>query len=158
MGLTLEPDKEQLVEDISKAMQRMAHMFHFVPGVWMDLDLTIVQLKSLLYIDFKGSTNFKQLADALGVTPPSVTGIIDRLVEQGLISREENPTNRRMQVLRTTDRGKSLIQRLLESRRSTMSTFLGGLSMQDLSSLARITSILASSIEQNKQQMEEDNP
>jgi DNA-binding MarR family transcriptional regulator len=156
--LTLESEKEQFIDDITKAMQRMAHMFHFVPGVWLDLDLTIVQLKCLLFIDFKESTNFKQLADALGVTPPSVTGIIDRLVEQGLISREENPANRRMQVLRTTEKGKALIQKLVETRRSTISTFLDSLSIQDLSSLARITSILASSIEQNKQQMEENYP
>jgi len=52
----------------------------------MDLSLTIGQLKSLFFIDFEGSTNFKKLATALGVTPPNVTGIVDHLVEQGLVT------------------------------------------------------------------------
>ncbi len=125
----------------------MTHMWKFDPEVWLDLDLTTVQLKSLFFIDFEGSTNFKNLAGALGVTPPSVTGIIDRLVEQGLVSREENPENRRMQVLKTTDNGKALLAKLTESRRSRISSLLEPLSLQDLSSLSRILSVMSKSME-----------
>jgi DNA-binding MarR family transcriptional regulator len=102
-----------------------------------------VQLKCLLFIDYEGSTNFKTLADALGVTPPSVTGIIDRLVEQGLISREENAENRRMQILKTTEKGRSQIDKLLESRRSRMTAYLEKMNLRDLSALARVAKNLA---------------
>ena len=141
----MEKERAQLIDEISQIVQRVAHTEKFVPGVWLELDLTFVQLKSLFFIDFEGSTNFKNLAVALGVTPPSVTGIIDRLFEQGLVSREENPENRRMQVLRTTAKGKELLAKLLASRRSKMSLLLEQLSLPDLTELARILALVAKS-------------
>ena len=139
----MEKEKSELIEEISDLMQCIAHTWKFVPEAWMGLDLTTMQLKSLFYIDFEGSTNFKNLATALGVTPPSVTGIVDRLVDQDLISREENPENRRMQVLKVTDKGKALLEKLMESRRTRVSSMLEGLSLQDLSTLARIMGEMA---------------
>jgi DNA-binding MarR family transcriptional regulator len=54
---------------------------------WMALNITITQLKSLIYIQNKGRTSFKELAGALNVSPPVVTGIVDRLTSQDIISR-----------------------------------------------------------------------
>jgi len=104
---------------------------------WMDVNLTIGQLKSLFFLDFEGSTSLGRLAGALGVTPPNVTGIIDRLVEQGMVSREENPENRRMLVVRLTLKGKALIEKLREHGTVTMKTILDRLSDEDLSALYR---------------------
>jgi len=108
-------DKAKLVGEIIQLQQQLSKaMGQYAPEAWMDLSLTIAQLKSLLFIDFEGSTNFRKLATALGVTPPNVTGIVDRLVEQGLVSRTENPENRRMSILKTTDNGKVLLAKLRE--------------------------------------------
>jgi DNA-binding MarR family transcriptional regulator len=138
----MDKNESQLIEEIFNNFQRITSIARFEPGVWMDLDLTIVQLKSLFFIDSKESTNFKNLADALGVTPPSITGIIDRLVEQDLVSRKENPENRRMLVLKVTVKGKELLTKLIEIRKSKMISILGRLSLQDLSDLARISESL----------------
>jgi DNA-binding MarR family transcriptional regulator len=142
----MEENRSQLVENITGTMQQIAQTWKFDPGVWMELELTIVQLKSLFYIDFEGSTNFKNLAVALGVTPPSVTGIVDRLVEHGLVSREENPENRRMQVLKITEKGKAILTRLTESRRSRMAFLLDGLNLEDLMALSRILANISKSL------------
>lgn len=158
MGVTREKDRAQLIEDITDTMQRIVHTWKFDPEVWLELDLTAVQLKSLFFIDFEGSTNFKNLAAALSVTPPSVTGIVDRLVEQGLVSRDENPGNRRMQVLRTTDKGKALLSRLIESRRSGISSLLEKLNLQDLSDLARILAAMSESMERLSKSADEESP
>ncbi len=135
--------KARLIEEIINNFQKTARLMRFEPEVWLELNLTIVQLKSLFFIDSEGSTNFKSLADALSVTPPSVTGIIDRLVAQGLVSREENPENRRMQILKTTDKAKNLLTKLNESRRSSISTMFERLSMRDLTDLMRISNSLS---------------
>ena len=140
----IETDRAKLIEEIIAKLQWMTlTMRHFEPEAWMDLNLTIVQFKSLCFIDSQGSTNFKNLAHALGVTPPSVTGIIDRLVEQGLVSREENPENRRMQILRTTDAGKVLLNKLIASRTNMVVRVLNQLNLQDLSDLFRILARLS---------------
>ena len=139
----MDKNKSQLIDEIFNNFQLIAGLGRFEPEAWLELHLTIVQLKSLSFIDSQGSTHFKSLADALGVTPPSVTGIIDRLVGQGLVSREENPENRRMQILKTTTKGKELLANLIEIRRGKMTSIFEQLSPQDLSDLARISNSLA---------------
>ncbi len=130
-------DKAKLIEEIIQLQKQTGRaMGQYTPEAWMDLSLTIGQLKSLFFIDFEGSTNFKKLATALGVTPPNVTGIVDRLVEQGLVSREENPEDRRMLLLKTTEKGRDLLVKLRASRISRMSDMLAKLSLEEMSALA----------------------
>lgn len=136
--------------------QRIASIARFEQAAWLELNLTIVQLKSLSFIDSQGTTHFKSLSDALGVTPPSVTGIIDRLVAQGLVSREENPENRRMLILQTTAKGKELLANLTEIRKGKMTSIFERLSQQDLSDLARISNSLVK-LEPLAQRTKEDN-
>jgi DNA-binding MarR family transcriptional regulator len=134
----METDKAQLIAEIRRLQQQITHvMGQYAPGVWMELDLTIAQLKSLFFIEFGGSSNLSRLATALGVTPPNVTGIVDRLVGQGLVSRNENPENRRMLLLQVTDKGKALLAKLRESGLGRMSGMLNQLSTEELTALAQ---------------------
>ena len=148
-------DRAELIEEIIQLQQQVVQVEHAMerhaPEAWMELSLTIGQLKSLFFIDFEGSTNFKKLATALGVTPPNVTGIIDHLVEQELVSREENPEDRRMLLLKTTDKGKALLARLRESMITRMSGILTQLSLEELSALAKGLSALARAGERSKE-------
>ncbi|MDP2931865.1 MAG: MarR family transcriptional regulator [Chloroflexota bacterium] len=143
-----ETDRARLTGEIIRLQRQMRQ---FTPSAWLDLTLTIGQLKSLFFIDFAGVTNFRKLASALGVTPPNVTGIIDRLVEQGLVSREENPENRRELLLQTTEEGKALVARLRESGVSRTSGILAQLSLEELAALARGLAALARVAQHNKE-------
>ncbi len=129
-------DKAELIRAVIELQRRVNRSLReYTTDAWMNLSLTIAQLKSLFFIANEGSTNFKKLAAALGVTPSNVTGIIDRLVEQGLVSRTENPEDRRILLLRATDRGQALLTDLRESRISHMSQILAHLSPEELSCL-----------------------
>lgn len=129
--------RDRKTEQIIRLLQQVGRSAaQFAPDQWMELNLTIGQLKSLFFIEFQGSTNSKSLASALGVTPPNITGIIDRLVEHGLVSREENPENRRMLILKATDKGKKLVSKLRESRAGRLGHMLSKLSTEELSALA----------------------
>jgi DNA-binding MarR family transcriptional regulator len=127
----------ELIEEIIQ-LQQMSHALgQYAPEAWMELNLTIVQLKSLFFIDSEGSTNFKKLASALGVTPPDVTRIVDRLVEQGMVTRHENPEDRRMQLLQATNKGKSLLTRLRENKTTHLYRILTHLSTEELTMVAQ---------------------
>jgi MarR family transcriptional regulator, organic hydroperoxide resistance regulator len=117
------------------------------PDAWLELNLSIAQLKSLIFINFQGTTNFKKVAEALGVTPPNVTGIIDRLVEQGLVTRVENPQNRRAQILSLTKTGKNLLKELIERRNAHLSSILTNLKLEELRIIAKGTETLAGAAE-----------
>lgn len=143
-------DKTELINTIKGLQLRIAHcMRDDAPDVWLGLNLTIAQLKSLMFIKHQGITNFKTLAAALRVSPPNVTGIVDRMLEQGLISREENPQNRRMQLLKLTTRGGNLLTELYERGDTKLTEILSLLSLEDLSILAQGLTALAEAAEKN---------
>jgi DNA-binding MarR family transcriptional regulator len=130
-------DRSELINRIIQSQHQVGRYLHDdYPDAWLTLNLTIAQLKSLMFINFKGSTNFKMLARALRVSPPNVTGIVDHLVEQDLVSREDNPQNRRMQILKTTEKGKALIRELMERGESRFSAVMGIMKLEDLEKLA----------------------
>ena len=74
---------------------------------------------------------------ALGVTPSNVTGIVDHLVDQGLVSRTQNPEDRREMTLQATDKGKALVSNLKEVGIKRMTQVLSLLSLGELSALAQ---------------------
>jgi MarR family transcriptional regulator, organic hydroperoxide resistance regulator len=126
-------EKAELIKEILE-LQQVGDIIlkRFAPEPWIELNLTIAQLKSLFFIADREKTNFKKLAEALNVTPPNVTGIIDRLVEQKLVSRTENPEDRRIMLLQITDEGRKLLNNLREKRTTAMTKIMGHLTIEQL--------------------------
>jgi DNA-binding MarR family transcriptional regulator len=135
----IDPDIQKRHQMKSELMYIWKHIGHSVRGnfseAWMELNLTIAQLKCLFYIDGEGSSNQKSIAAVLGVTPPNVTGIIDRLVEQQLVTRHENESNRRMQIIELTPKSKALLSELKERRVNHLARRLEELKIEDLQAL-----------------------
>lgn len=129
-------EKTDLISSIIN-LQRQTNrvMGRFSAEPWIELGLTIAQLKSLFFIVDRGKTSFKKLAEALRVTPPNVTGIVDRLVDQGLVSRTENPDDRRIMLLQATEKGQGLLSTLKTNSDKEMARVLEQLTEDELSSL-----------------------
>jgi DNA-binding MarR family transcriptional regulator len=53
----------------------------------------------------RGSSTQRVLADALGVTPRNVTGLVDVLEETGYVTRKPHPADRRATLVTLTDHG-----------------------------------------------------
>jgi DNA-binding MarR family transcriptional regulator len=131
-------DKSELVQEVVELERRVGRIIgQHAHIIWIDSGLTLTQLRSLFLIVDKGSTNFRKLAGALKVTPANVTGIVDRLVEQGLVSRTQNPEDRREMTLQATDKGQALVSNLKEVGIKHMTRILSVLSVEELSALAK---------------------
>lgn len=78
----------------------------------LDYDLTLQQLRVFAFILGRGETPINKVAEALGIRPNVATGIIQRLVDRGLIERTEDPDDRRVRLLTVTDRGVALTEEL----------------------------------------------
>ncbi len=127
--------------DLQRKVDRARRQYEL--DVWMGLPLTMAQLKSLFFISNQGGTHSGKLALALGVTPTNVTGIIDRLVKQGLVSRTEDAQDRRVALLQATVKGEELVVKLRERRRSYLSEVLANLNLNELATLAQGLKLLA---------------
>ena len=146
-------DKKRLIREIIE-LQRQADRSRrqYELDAWMSLPLTIAQLKTLLFISNQGGSNSAQLAAALRVTPTCTTGIIDRLLRQGLVSRTENPDNRRMLLLRTTDKAEELLAKLRERRTGYMADILERMSNDELAHLAQgLNSLVKAAAERDQE-------
>ena len=134
----MNPSKSETINEIIRLQVQIQHSLRDdAPDAWLALNLSIAQLKSLFFIGFAGMTNPKNLATAMRVTPPNITGIIDRLVEQGLVIRENNMLNRREQILKLTTKGEKLAAQLRERTVSHFSRLLETLTGEDLAALAQ---------------------
>jgi DNA-binding MarR family transcriptional regulator len=63
---------------------------------WAELGLTLPTLKVIVLIRAEPGAPSGMIASRLGVTPSTVTGLVDRLVSQGLVRREEDERDRRL--------------------------------------------------------------
>jgi DNA-binding MarR family transcriptional regulator len=131
-------NKKEVISEIMELQQQMNKvLIPYAIKSWQKLNVPLAQLKSLLIIAGKGETNFRTLAQDLGVTPGDITGIIERLVAQGFVSRKPSPEDRRIIWLQATDKGRDLLANLIESQTLHMVHILEYMSLEDLNSLLR---------------------
>jgi DNA-binding MarR family transcriptional regulator len=74
--------------------------------------LTPVQMSALYSIERAGELPMGKVASALHCDASNVTGIVDRLVTQGLVVRTECATDRRAKTLTLTPKGTQLTAKL----------------------------------------------
>lgn len=110
-----------------------------VQSDFLQSDLTMPQLKVLLLLASDESQHLRmgQLAHALRVTLPTTTGIVDRLVEQCIIYRQEDPRDRRLVVVSLTESGRELVDRLISADRRRLAAVIGRLDLEGLRTVAR---------------------
>lgn len=83
----------------------------------LDDSVTLPQFRTLVVLDSHGVTNLNQLARALDVNASSAVRMIDRLLAAGLVTRQENPENRRQVLLGVTPAGAEIVRRVTAKRR-----------------------------------------
>jgi DNA-binding MarR family transcriptional regulator len=79
---------------------------------WAELGLTTAQLRVLFLVRETPGVTAGELATRLSVTPPTISGIVDRLVKLGLMRREDDLTDRRLVRNHLTDAGDNACSRL----------------------------------------------
>jgi MarR family transcriptional regulator, organic hydroperoxide resistance regulator len=129
-------DRKQTIKDIT-GLQRelMGTMRRYSFRRWMTLNMSTAQVKSLFCIVENRGISSGKLAELLGVTPANVTGIVDRLIEQGLVRRVESTQDRRVAALEATDAGKTLMESLEQLAAEHLGAILGELDESELEHL-----------------------
>src|SRR3954447_24332134 len=68
-------------------------------------DLTVTQLSALTSLELAGALTPRELADVERVQPPTMTKIVAKLEERGLVQRTPHPTDGRQVILSSTGLG-----------------------------------------------------
>jgi len=104
---------------------------------WLQTELTFAQLRALFTLADYGPTPIGRAAGRLGIGLPAASSLVDRLVEQGLVRRREDPFDRRRTLAETTEAGQALAQRLRQGSREALRAWLEQMDGDDLVALVR---------------------
>ncbi|MEP7158600.1 MAG: MarR family transcriptional regulator [Chloroflexota bacterium] len=89
--------------------------------------ISSTQLHVLFVLMSDGPTTMGRLADALDVSLPNVTGIVDRMVEAGLVERSRDSDDRRVVGVNATAAGRATVEEIDLVRRRQLGAVLAQL-------------------------------
>jgi len=78
--------------------------------------LSMSQLGALFHLNSMGTSGVTDLGDHLGVTSAAASQMLDRLVQQGLIQRSEDPHDRRVKQIDLTEEGCRVLEESIRAR------------------------------------------
>ncbi len=78
--------------------------------------LSMPQFSVLMQLHHKGAFGMSEISERFEVTPAAASQLVDKLVQNGLVVREEDPNDRRAKLLNLTDKGRDIIHQGMEER------------------------------------------
>lgn len=135
------------IEDVLATQRRIVRALHGRSADWRGVELTMAQLKTLVVLVDDGPYAIGEVAQALGVSLPNASHLVDRLVRLGLARRTEDAVDRRRTLASATPAGDELLRGLREGARDAMRAALRRLEPGDLAALRQGLAALARAIE-----------
>lgn len=105
-------------------------------------DLSVQQFRALLYVHRNPGTMLAQVAEHAGLTTPTTSKMIDRLVTRELISRELLARNRRRVTLRLTPLGEATLAAAQEATQTHLADRLAPLAQETRDTIAQALAAL----------------
>ena len=110
------------------------------------LELSMTQAADVSYLSERGETTMGELSDHICVSLSAMTGVVDRLVQKGAISRGRDKTDRRVVNVSLTSAGKKLASDVSQVRKVHAVAVLGALDESDRKRLLDIMAKLADNL------------
>jgi DNA-binding MarR family transcriptional regulator len=138
-------NRQEIVEDILKLADKLfRQLLPAVPKEMLELDITMPQLKIMIILFVRGAIRMSDLASGLGITLATATGLIDRLVERGLVTRDSLPDDRRVVLCRLSESGHRTISQIWNSAKNRSRELL---ETMDTEKLLMFTDVLSTMLE-----------
>lgn len=109
-------------------------------------DLTPVQYAALAKIRTEPGLDQATLAGLVAQDRATICGVVDRLVEKGLVARTVNKEDRRARVLHVTAAGRRILAHIEPAVEATQSRLLSGLTEKEARELTRLLSKAIASV------------
>ena len=134
-------------DQVDRVVASYDELMHHVASAhapeFVGVGVTMSQAKVLYLVQAEPDVRMSDLAGRLGVSLPSISGVVDRLVDQGLLSRRDDPADRRQALVRITDAGASELELFRELNARQVRNLLARLDAADLAVVERALDVLA---------------
>jgi DNA-binding MarR family transcriptional regulator len=99
-------------------------------------DLSLTAVATLSSLDRGGAQRITTLAVAEGVSQPSMTQLVQRLEQRGLVRRESDPADGRVALVRLTEAGQAALVTRRQRNAERIAELLGGLPESEVQALS----------------------
>jgi DNA-binding MarR family transcriptional regulator len=99
-----------------------------------EFNITVEQFHILRRIH-KGSDSVSMLAEAKQISRPAISRVVDVMVNKGLVTRNQDPSDRRYVRLSLTDKGNTLLEAIFGKNRDWMAGKLASLEEDELKTI-----------------------
>jgi MarR family transcriptional regulator, organic hydroperoxide resistance regulator len=133
----------QLIQTIRQFMDIAMHhsmreRSHFAKAT----GLSMPQFGILMQLHYRHNCGVSDLGERFDITNAAASQLVDKLVQSGLIQREEDPNDRRARLLNLTDKGRELIQQGIEERYRWVDDLAGKLTASERAKVSEALKIL----------------
>ena len=135
----IDPFDAALQEWVAVFMRRSMHSFIRYAR---QSGLSMSQINTLVHIHHAGGSGVTDLGEHLGISNAAVSQLLERLVQQGLILRYEDPADRRAKKLTLTDKGAQTLQEGIHARQGWLHDLSATLSTAEKEQVAAALKIL----------------
>jgi DNA-binding MarR family transcriptional regulator len=123
---------DQVIAGYEALMQRLAESHE---PEFLEIDITMPQAKLLYLLGTSGELHMSEIVARLGVSLSTVSGLVDRVVDHGLVTRREDRADRRQVLVALTPAGSDFVDRFRELNARQMRELLAVLDDADLASV-----------------------
>lgn len=145
----LAPD---LKKDIDSVVEAILYLYTESRRITKELarraDLTGPQLSVVKLLEQIGDMSLSELSDKIRAQNSTVTGIIDRMEREGLVTRERSKEDRRVVFIRLTAKGHELAREIPVEPMEIFKGAIESLTAQEVRDLMRILTKVAKRVRQ----------
>lgn len=146
------PVSDDLKSDVDQVLEAIIYLYTESRRITKELakraDLTGPQLTVVKLLEQVGDLSLSELSDKIRAQNSTVTGIIDRMEREGLVSRERSTEDRRVVHIRLTAKGRTLAGEIPVEPMEIFKGALESLSAQEMRDLMRIMTKVAKRVKQ----------
>lgn len=129
---------DPLVEQIGHGLWKMQRKIVSGMALHQEMGLTFPQFALLNMVGFEGKSRVVQLAEKMEVKPSAITVMLDRLEQMGLITREQDESDRRAVVVSVTDKGQKVREEGQRRSKRLLEQYLSPLTHDELERMAAL--------------------
>ena len=141
------PIAPDLKSDVDQVLEAILYLYTESRRITKELakraDLTGPQLTVVKLLEAFGDLSLSELSDRIRAQNSTVTGIIDRMERESLVTRERSKEDRRVVYIKLTPKGRELAREIPIEPMEVFKSALETLSQQEMKDLLRIMTKVA---------------
>jgi DNA-binding MarR family transcriptional regulator len=128
-----------IINEVFENMSAMKRgMYSHFQTIMKDCPVSRTQLELLFTIKHLQPISFKHLAKQLYLTPGAVSQLADSLLQDGFITREIDPNDRRTQSLSLSEKGEGVLTDIEKRQKKIMEQVMQDLTTEELAAWANV--------------------